>query len=135
MFFLPLTCFFLVTFPRNLAQTFRSDRSTYLQDVFFHSFYTFEATTNFVAEESFVNKYLDTLFGYNFWGLNTVISFSAEFSSFSSIWIMEIISLKSKARKMLTKQKDFILQRLIGTLSRMSVFTDFFINTILFYVS
>ena len=85
MFFLPLTCFFLGTFPRNLAQTFRSDRSTYLQDVFFHSFYTFEATTNFVAEESFVNKYLDTLFGYNFWGLNTVLSFSAEFSSFSSI--------------------------------------------------
>ena len=48
---------------------------------------------------------------------------------------MEIISLKSKARKMLTKQKDFILQRLIGILSRMSVLTNFFINTILFYVS
>ena len=47
---------------------------------------------------------------------------------------MEIISLKSNARKMLTKQKDFILQRLNGTLSRMSVFTGFFINTIYFFI-
>ena len=33
---------------------------------------------------------------------------------------------------MLTKQKDLILQRVMGIFSRISVFTDFFINTIFF---
>ena len=42
---------------------------------------------------------------------------------------MENISLESNLKKMLTKQKDFILQRLIWTYSRVSVFTDFFIST------
>ena len=47
---------------------------------------------------------------------------------------MEIISLKSYARKPLPKQKCFYTNRdsFIGTLSRMSVFTDFFINAIVF---
>ena len=47
---------------------------------------------------------------------------------------METISLKSNARprKTLTKHKGLYLQRLIGTLSRMSVFTEFFINMIFF---
>ena len=45
---------------------------------------------------------------------------------------MEIVSLKSNARKRLQNKKDFIL-RLIGTLfSKMSVFTAFFLNTIFF---
>ena len=50
-FFFPLTCFSLVTFPRNLAQIFRSDRSTYVRNIFFHSFYAFDVFTHFVAEE------------------------------------------------------------------------------------
>ena len=70
-FLFHLTCFCLVTFPRSLVQTFRSDRSTYLKNIFFHSFYTFEVMTHFVAEKTFLNKYLATLFGYNSWGLNT----------------------------------------------------------------
>ena len=56
-FFFPLTCFSLVTFPRNLAQIFRSDRSTYVRNILIHSFSTFEVMTHFVAEESFLNKY------------------------------------------------------------------------------
>ena len=40
------SCFSRVTFPRNLAQIFRSDRSTYLPNIFFHSFYTFEVMTS-----------------------------------------------------------------------------------------
>ena len=71
-------CFSLVTFPRNLVQIFRSDRSTYSWTIFFHSFYTFEIMTHFVADESFLNKYLATLFGYNTWDLNTVAFFSVE---------------------------------------------------------
>ena len=77
-FSFPLTYFSLVTFPRNLAQIFGSDRSTYLRNIFFHSFYTFEVMTHFVAEESFLNKYLATLFRYNTWDLNTIAFFSAE---------------------------------------------------------
>ena len=77
-FSFPLACFFLVTFPRNLAQIFRSDKSTCLWNIFFHSFYTFEVMTHFVVEESFLNNYLATLFGYNSWDLNTVAFFSAE---------------------------------------------------------
>ena len=76
-FFFPLTCFSLVTFPSNLAQIFRSDRSKYVRNIFFRSFYTFEVTTNFVAEESFLNKYLTTFFEYNSWDLNTVAFFTA----------------------------------------------------------
>ena len=74
-FFIPLTCFSLVTFPRNLPQIFRSDRSTYARDIFFHSFCTFQVMTHFVAEESFLNKYLTTLFEYNSWDLNIVAFF------------------------------------------------------------
>ena len=74
-FFIPLTCFSLVTFPRNLLQIFRSDRSTYARDIFFHSFCTFQVMTHFVAEESFLNKYLTTLFEYNSWDLNIVAFF------------------------------------------------------------
>ena len=77
-FFLPLTYFSRVIFPRNLAQTFRSDRSTYLKNIFFYSFYTFEVMTHFVAEESFLDKYLNTLFGCNSRGLNTVAFFSVD---------------------------------------------------------
>ena len=77
-FFFPLTCFSLVTFPRNLAQIFRSDRSTYVRNILIHSFSTFEVMTHFVAEESFLNKYLTTIFEYNSWDLNIVAFFSAE---------------------------------------------------------
>ena len=34
--------------------------------------------THFVAEESFLNKYLTTIFEYNSWDLNIVAFFSAE---------------------------------------------------------
>ena len=73
-----LTCFSLVTFPKNLAHIFKSDRSTYVRSIFFHSFYTFEVMTHFVAEEKFLNKYLATLFEYNSWDLNTAAFFYAE---------------------------------------------------------
>ena len=73
-----LTCFSLVTFPRNLAQIFISDRFKYVRNIFFLSFYTFAVMTHFVEKESFLNKYLTTLFEYNSWDLNTVASFSAE---------------------------------------------------------
>ena len=44
---------------------------------------------------------------------------------------MATISHKSNAIKMLTKQtKGLYTKRLIGILSRVLVFTDFFINTI-----
>ena len=52
-FFFPLTCFSLVTFPKNLGKIFKSDWSTsYAQNIFFHSFYTFEVMTHFVPEEA-----------------------------------------------------------------------------------
>ena len=116
-FLFHLTCFCLVTFPRSLVQTFRSDRSTYWKNIFFHSFYTFEVMTHFVAEESFLNKHLATLFGYNSWDLNIVAFFSAEslpiisrmdikFQSSTYNEFMEIILLQSNARKM---QKAFIV--------------------------
>ena len=50
---------------------------------------------------------------------------------------MEIISLKHNARKTLTKQKLYTMertlgyQRPVGTLSRMLFFTDLLINTII----
>ena len=65
----------LVTFPRNLAKIFRRDRSTYVTNIFFHSFYIFEVMTYFVAEVSFLNKYLATLFECNLWDLNIVALF------------------------------------------------------------
>ena len=34
--------------------------------------------TQFKAEENFLNKCLATVFGYNFWGLNTAAFFTAE---------------------------------------------------------
>ena len=34
--------------------------------------------THFVAEESFLDKYLATRFGYNSWDLNTAAFFSEE---------------------------------------------------------
>ena len=43
-----------------------------MQRKLFHSFYTFQVVTHFVAEESFLNKYLATFFEYNFWDLNIV---------------------------------------------------------------
>ena len=76
--FFPLTCFSFVTFPKNLAQIFRSDRSTYMRNIFFHSFYSFEVMTHFVAAEKFLNKYMATFFEYNSWDLNTVAFFYAE---------------------------------------------------------
>ena len=30
----------------------------YVQNIFFHSFYTFEVVTHFIAAESFLNEYL-----------------------------------------------------------------------------
>ena len=77
-FFFPLTCFSLVTFPRNLAQIFRGDRSTYVRNFFCHNFYTFEVMTHFVAEERFLKKYLTNLFEYNSWDQNIVAFVSAE---------------------------------------------------------
>ena len=77
-FFFSLTCFSLVAFPRNLAQIFRSGKSTYVGNIFFHSFYTFEVMTHFVAEENFLNKYLTTISECNSWDLNIVAFFSAE---------------------------------------------------------
>ena len=77
-FFFPPTWFPLVTFPKNLAQIFLSDRSTYVPNIFLHSFYTYEVMTHFVAEESFLNKYLTVPFEYNPWDLNIVAFFSAE---------------------------------------------------------
>ena len=77
-FFFTLTCFSLVTFPRNLAQIFRSARSTYVRNVFFHSFYTFDVITHFIPEESFLNKHLTIRFEYNSWDLNTAAFFSTE---------------------------------------------------------
>ena len=56
----------------------KSDWSTYVQNILFHSFYTFEVMRYFAVEESFLNKYLATLFEYNSWDLNTVAFFSAE---------------------------------------------------------
>ena len=45
------------------------------------------------------------------------------------------LHLKAMQEKCLQNKRIlFMLQRLIGTLSGMSVFTDFFINTILFYI-
>ena len=78
VFFLSPSFVSLVTFPRNLAEIFRSDRSTYVRNIFFHSFYTFEVIAHFVAEESFPIKYLTTLFEYDSWHLNIVVFFSAE---------------------------------------------------------
>ena len=78
-FLFPLTCFSLVTFPRNLVQIFRSDWSTHVRNIFFHSFYTFEIMTHFaVEEEGFLNKHLATPFEYNSWDLNIVAFFSTE---------------------------------------------------------
>ena len=77
-FFFPLNCFSLVTLPKKLAQIFRSDRYTYVRNIFFHSFYTFEVMTHFVAEEKFLNKYLATLLEYNSRDLNTLAFFYAE---------------------------------------------------------
>ena len=76
--FFSLICFSLVTFPRNLAQIFRSDKSTYVGNMFFHSFYTFEVMTHFVAEESFLNKHLTTIYESNSWDLNIAAFFSAK---------------------------------------------------------
>ena len=47
---------------------------------------------------------------------------------------MEIISLKTNARKMLQNKKDFLLTdtHWTGALSRMLIFTDFFIYKIFF---
>ena len=74
-FFFPLTYFSLVTFPRILPQIFRSDRVTYAQVICLHSFYTFQVMTHFVAEESFLNKYLTTLCEYISLDLNIVAFF------------------------------------------------------------
>ena len=52
--------------------------STYVWNIFFHNFYTFEVMKHFVAEESVPNTFLATLFEYNSWDLNTVAFFSAE---------------------------------------------------------
>ena len=46
----------------------------------------------------------------------------------------ENISLKSNARKTLSKKDFTLVLRLIRTLSRRSFTTDFFINTIFVYV-
>ena len=43
------------------SKKFSADLLTYVQNIFFHNFYTFEVKTHFLAEESFLNKYLITL--------------------------------------------------------------------------
>ena len=57
-FFFSLPCFYFVTFPRNLVQIFRRNRSRYVRDIFFHSFYTFEVMTQFIAEVSLISIWL-----------------------------------------------------------------------------
>ena len=100
-FIFPLTCFSLVTFPGNLAQIFRGNTSTYLRNIFFHSFYTFEVVTHFVAEESLLNKYLTSLFKYNSWDLNIVAFFSAECFSLEILgWISNFNLLHSELWKL-----------------------------------
>ena len=44
--------FSLVTFPKNLARIFRSDRCTYVRNIFILSFYIFEVMTHFEVKES-----------------------------------------------------------------------------------
>ena len=86
VFFLSPNVLFFITFPRNLAQIFRSDRSRYVWKIFFHNFYTFEVMTHFVAEEAslisncllFLNKllgseycsllFLQSTFNHKFYG-------------------------------------------------------------------
>ena len=77
-FFFPLNCFSRITFRRNLAQIFRSDRPTYVWNRYFHSFYTSEVMAHFVVEEISLNEYLATLYKYNSWDLNSVAFFSTE---------------------------------------------------------
>ena len=141
-FFFPLTCFSLVTFPRNSAQIFRSDRSTYIQNIFFHSFYTVEVMTHFLAKESFLNKYLATLFRYNSWDLIWILKPSFLQSAFnhnfyggyqiSTFYLMNYGNHFTKKQSKKNACKTKRTNRLIWTLSRMSVLTDFFINTIFF---
>ena len=76
VFFLSPNCFFFVTFPRDIAQIVRRGRSTYVLNIFFHSFCTFKVMTHCAAEESFLNKYLSILFEYSSWNLNIVVCFS-----------------------------------------------------------
>ena len=78
LFFLSPNLLFFSYFSKKFSANFRSDRSTYVRNIFFHSFYIFEVMTHFAAEESFVNKYLTTLFEYNSWDQNIVALFSAE---------------------------------------------------------
>ena len=47
---------------------------------------------------------------------------------------MEIFSVKTNARKTLAKQKGLYTNRLVETLSRMTVFTDFFTNIFFIYI-
>ena len=121
-FFFPLTCFSLVTFPTNLAQILGSDRSTYLRNIFFHNFYTFEVMIHFVAEESFHNNYLTTLFEYNSWNLKycsllfcrALLTINSEVDikfQPSTYCIMEAISLNSNGRKTLANQKGLYTNR------------------------
>ena len=47
---------------------------------------------------------------------------------------MDIFSVKTNARKTRAKQKGLYTNRLVETLSRMTVFTDFFTNIFFIYV-
>ena len=64
--FLSPNLLFSCYFSKKFTTIFRSDRSTYTQDIF-HNFYTFQVKTHIIAEESFRNKNLATLFEYNSW--------------------------------------------------------------------
>ena len=117
-FFFLLTCFSLVTFPKNLAQIFRSDRSTYVRNIFFHSFYTFEVLTHSVVEEKSLHKYLATLFEYKSWDLNIVAFFLCRALltknsryQVSTFYIMNYGNpfTKKQFKKNASKQKGFIL--------------------------
>ena len=57
--------------------------------------------THFVAQESFLNKYLATLFEYNSWYLDSVAFFSAEHSQSKILsWISNFNLLHNELRKL-----------------------------------
>ena len=98
--FFSLTCFSLVNFPKCLAQIFRSDWSSYVRNIFFHSFYIFEVLTHILAEEIFLNKFLATLFECNAWDLNTKAFFSEKHFQLEILtWISNFNLLLNKLWK------------------------------------
>ena len=69
-FSLPLTIQFLVTFPRNLAQTFRRYRFTSIRKIFLPSFCILQIMTHFVVKKEF--SAFCYSFEYNLWDMNLI---------------------------------------------------------------